>query len=50
MGFVVDNVAELVDICRSENLETTDVNSLDGYLRAHVFDPLGNRLEFMEPM
>ena len=50
VGFIVDDVAELVDICRSENLETTDVNSLDGYLRAHVFDPLGNRLEFMEPM
>ena len=50
VGFIVDNVAELVDICRSENLETTEVTPLDGYRRAHVFDPLGNRLEFMEPM
>ena len=50
MGFIVDNVAELVDICRGQNLETTDINEIDGYRRAHVFDPLGNRLEFMEPM
>ena len=50
VGFVVDDVADLVDLCRSENLETTEVRAVDGYLRAHVFDPLGNRLEFMEPL
>ena len=49
VGFLVDDVAELVDIYRARNLETTDINELDGCLRAHVFDPLGNRLEFMEP-
>ena len=50
VGFVVDDVADLVDLCRAQNLETTDINEIDGYRRAHVFDPLGNRLEFMEPM
>ena len=50
VGFIVDDVAVLVDICRGRNLETTDIKEIDGYRRAHVFDPLGNRLEFMEPM
>lgn len=50
VAFLVDDVAELVALCRSANLETTDINEIDGYRRAHVFDPLGNRLEFMEPM
>ena len=50
VGFVVDNVVDLVDLCRTQNLETTDINEIDGYRRAHVFDPLGNRLEFMEPL
>ena len=48
--FVVDDVAELVDICRAKDLEATDISQIDGYLRTHVFDPLGNRLEFMEPL
>lgn len=50
VGFVVDDVAELVYLCRSQDLETTEVKAVDGYLRVHVFDPLGNRLEFMEPL
>ena len=39
VGFVVDDVVDLVDLCRAQNLETTDINEIDGYRRAHVLRP-----------
>lgn len=48
-AFIVDNLDELITKVQSAGLET-DVTQppLDGYKRAHVFDPFGNRIELME--
>jgi hypothetical protein len=34
--------------CREHGLEIADAEPLDGFTRAYVNDPFGNRLELME--
>lgn len=48
-AFIVDNLDELITKVQSARLET-DVTQppLDGYKRAHIFDPFGNRIELIE--
>ncbi len=48
-AFLVSELDSLVGKVREAGYETdTSQPPLDGYNRAHVFDPFGNRIELME--
>ena len=48
-AFIVDELDALITTAQSAGYETdTTQPPLDGYKRAHVFDPFGNRIELME--
>jgi len=48
-AFIVDDLDSLIAKIQSAGYETdTGQPPLDGYKRAHVFDPFGNRIELME--
>ena len=50
-AFLVDDLDSLINKAQSSGYETdTSQPPLDGYNRAHVFDPFGNRIELMEKM
>lgn len=50
-AFLVDDLAALITKIQNAGYETdTSQPPLDGYQRAHVFDPFGNRIELMENM
>jgi catechol 2,3-dioxygenase-like lactoylglutathione lyase family enzyme len=48
-AFVVDDLNALIAEVQKAGYETdTSQPPLDGYRRAHIFDPFGNRIELME--
>ncbi len=48
-AFLVRDLAASLAVCRVHGCEVKDDEPpLDGYLRAHVFDPFGNRIELMQ--
>ncbi|HRQ24387.1 MAG TPA: VOC family protein [Anaerolineales bacterium] len=48
-AFIVDDLDGLISKIQDAGYETdTSQPPLDGYKRAHVFDPFGNRIELME--
>jgi catechol 2,3-dioxygenase-like lactoylglutathione lyase family enzyme len=48
-AFLVDDLEALITKVQNAGYETdTSQPALDGYKRAHVFDPFGNRIELME--
>ena len=48
-AFFVDNLDGLIAKVQPPRIETDIAQTpLGGYKRAHVFDPFGNRIEFME--
>ena len=48
-AFIVAGLDSLIEKVRNAGYETdTSQPPLDGYKRAHVFDPFGNRIELME--
>ena len=48
-AFMVDDLDLLITKAQNAGFETdTTQPALDGYNRAHVFDPFGNRIELME--
>ena len=50
-AFLVDSLDELIAKSQAAGYETdTSQPPLDGYRRAHVFDPFGNRIELMEKL
>jgi catechol 2,3-dioxygenase-like lactoylglutathione lyase family enzyme len=50
-AFIVDDLDGLIAKTQLEGYETdTSQPPLDGYKRAHVFDPFGNRIELMEKL
>lgn len=50
-AFVVDDLAAILVLAQNAGCETdTSQPPLDGYKRAHVFDPFGNRIELMEKL
>ena len=50
-AFIVDDLDALIAKVQSAGYETdTSQPPLDGYKRAHIFDPFGNRIELMEPL
>lgn len=50
-AFVVEDLDSLLSTVQNAGYETdTSQPPLDGYKRAHVFDPFGNRIELMEKL
>lgn len=50
-AFIVDNLEALIAAAQKAGYETdTTQPPLDGYKRAHVFDPFGNRIELMQKL
>jgi catechol 2,3-dioxygenase-like lactoylglutathione lyase family enzyme len=50
-AFLVDDLDSLITNVQNAGYETdTSQPPLDGYKRAHVFDPFGNRIELMEKL
>ena len=50
-AFLVDELDALIVRVQEAGYETdTSQPPLDGYKRAHVFDPFGNRIELMEKL
>jgi catechol 2,3-dioxygenase-like lactoylglutathione lyase family enzyme len=49
VAFVVDDVKELRQRATAAGYEVDDGEPLAGYHRIYVYDPFGNRLEFMQP-
>jgi catechol 2,3-dioxygenase-like lactoylglutathione lyase family enzyme len=47
-GFLVDNLAAMIERLRAENVELTFDVPLPGYDRVHIRDPFGNRLELLQ--
>ncbi len=48
-AFIVDELDVLITKAENAGYETdTSQPPLDGYKRAHVFDPFGNRIELMQ--
>jgi catechol 2,3-dioxygenase-like lactoylglutathione lyase family enzyme len=45
----VSGLAELIERCRRGGYLVVDDEPLDGYRRAYLADPFGNRIEVMEP-
>ena len=50
-AFIVSGLDSLLTKVQNAGYETdTSQPALDGYKRAHVFDPFGNRIELMEKL
>jgi len=49
IAFRVDDVAALATRARTAGFEVVDDGALPGHARAFIFDPFGNRLEFLQP-
>lgn len=50
IAFRVDDVASLAARARDGGFEVVDDRALPGHERAFIFDPFGNRLEFLRPV
>jgi len=50
IAFRVDDVLGLADRARADGLEVVDDDDLPGHERVFIFDPFGNRLEFLRPV
>jgi catechol 2,3-dioxygenase-like lactoylglutathione lyase family enzyme len=48
-AFLVEDVAGLAARARAAGYEVADDRAVPGVERAFIFDPFGNRLEFMRP-
>jgi catechol 2,3-dioxygenase-like lactoylglutathione lyase family enzyme len=50
-ALIVDDLKVFLQACQANGIETdTSQPPLEGYKRAHVFDPFGNRIELMEKL
>jgi catechol 2,3-dioxygenase-like lactoylglutathione lyase family enzyme len=50
-AFIVDHLDTLIAKVQNAGYDTdTTQPPLDGYKRAHIFDPFGNRIELMEKL
>jgi catechol 2,3-dioxygenase-like lactoylglutathione lyase family enzyme len=50
VAFRVDDVAGLAARARAAGYEVVDDRALPGHERVFIFDPFGNRLEFLRPL
>ena len=50
-AFIVDDLVSIIEKIQQAGYETdTSQPRLEGYKRAHIFDPFGNRIELMEKL
>jgi len=49
VAFRIDDVAGLASRARAGGFEVVDDDALAGHERVFIFDPFGNRLEFLKP-
>ncbi len=50
IAFKVDDVASLAARARNGGFEVVEAGDLPGHERVFIFDPFGNRLEFLRPV
>ena len=50
VAFEVDDVADIAARAQAAGYETRSNDELDGFERVFIFDPFGNRLEFLKPV
>jgi catechol 2,3-dioxygenase-like lactoylglutathione lyase family enzyme len=50
IAFRVDDVQALATRARAEGFEVVDDDELPGHARIYIYDPFGNRLEFLQPL
>lgn len=50
VAFQVDDVAGLAARASAAGYDTKSNDELDGYERVFIYDPFGNRLEFLAPL
>jgi catechol 2,3-dioxygenase-like lactoylglutathione lyase family enzyme len=50
IAFRVDDVPALASRARSAGYQVVDDDELPGHERIYIYDPFGNRLEFLKPL
>jgi catechol 2,3-dioxygenase-like lactoylglutathione lyase family enzyme len=50
VAFLVDDVSAIGERASTAGYETKSDADLDGYERIFIYDPFGNRLEFLKPL
>ena len=50
IAFRVDDVQALARTARAAGYEVVDDDLLEGHERIYIYDPFGNRLEFLRPL
>jgi catechol 2,3-dioxygenase-like lactoylglutathione lyase family enzyme len=50
VAFLVDDVAGIEARAQTAGYETKSDDDLEGYERVFIYDPFGNRLEFLKPL
>lgn len=50
IAFRVDDVPALAARARAAGYEVIDDDRLEGFERIYIYDPFGNRLEFLQPV
>ena len=50
IAFRVDDVRALAARARAAGFEVVDDDQLPGHERVYIYDPFGNRLEFLKPL
>jgi catechol 2,3-dioxygenase-like lactoylglutathione lyase family enzyme len=50
IAFRVDDVQRLADRARAAGYQVVDDDLLEGHERIYIYDPFGNRLEFLRPI
>ncbi len=50
VAFRVDDVRALAARARAAGFEVVDDEALPGHERIYIYDPFGNRLEFLQPL
>ena len=50
IAFEVSDLAGLITQCQSLGYRVTEDGPLENYSRVYIYDPFGNRLEFMDPL
>jgi catechol 2,3-dioxygenase-like lactoylglutathione lyase family enzyme len=48
-ALLVADLAGLIALLKTHNVEVVEDEPLEGYVRVYVSDPFGNRIELMEP-